>query len=63
MEKNIFDYRSFGEEYDIPLEIIQLYEKEAFDEFPNDKMLMEIHILRAVRAYVKKSARMTLVEN
>ena len=63
MENSLFDYSSLAEEMDIPAEIIQLFEKEACEEFPNDKMLMEIHVLRAVKAYVKKSARKELVEN
>ena len=58
MESYIFDYRYGQEEIDVPEEIIQLYEKEAYDEFPNDKMMMEIHVLRAIKAYVRKSMRM-----
>jgi len=58
MESYIFDYRYGQEEIDVPEEIIQLYEKEAYDEFPNDKMMMEIHVLRAIKAYVRKSLRM-----
>jgi len=63
MDNMIFDYRSLGEEMDIPAEIVQLFEKEAYDEFPNDNMLMEIHIMRAVKAYVKSSSRITVCEN
>ena len=63
MDSTIFDYRSYGEEWDIPAETVQLFEKEAYDEFPNDKMLIEIHILRAIKSYIRKSSRMALVEN
>ena len=63
MDNIIFDYRSFGEEMDIPTEIVQLFEKEAYNEFPNDNMLMEIHVLRAVKAYVKTNSRITVCEN
>ena len=63
MDNMIFDYRAFGEDMNIPAEIIQLFEKEAYDEFPNDNMLMENHILRAVKAYVKSNSRITVCEN
>ena len=53
MENLMFDYRSLGEELDVPLEIIQKLEQEAHDEFPFDDMLAEIHILRAVKTYAK----------
>jgi len=53
MDNILFDYRSFADEYSIPMEVIQKYEKEAYDEFPFDNMLMEIHALRALKAYVK----------
>ena len=49
----MFDYRSLGEELNVPIEIIEKFEKEAHDEFPFDDMLTEIHILRAIKAYSK----------
>jgi len=63
MEDSIFDYRSLGKKFAVPEEIIQKFEKEAFDEFPYDNMLMEIHVLRAVKAYTKTPSRMEVVEN
>ena len=53
MENIMFDYRSFGENSDVPVEIINAFEKEAQNEFPFDKMLMELHVLRAMQSYVK----------
>jgi hypothetical protein len=63
MENLIFDYHSLGEKLAIPEEIIQKFEKEAYDEFPFDNMLMEIHVLRAVKAYAKTNVRMVAIEN
>ena len=55
MEDLMFDYKSLGEELAVPSEIIQQFEKEAHSEFPFDNMLMEIHILRAVKEYAKNN--------
>ena len=57
MENVIFDYRSLGRELAVPTEIIHKYEQEARSEFPSDNMLMEIHILRALKAYAKATTR------
>jgi len=63
MDNLMFDYRSLGEELAVPSEVIQQYEQEAYKEFPFDNMLMEIHILRAVKAYAKTKERMISIEN
>jgi len=63
MENLMFDYWSLGEELAVPSEVIQQFEQEAHDEFPFDNMLMEIHVLRAVKAYAKSEKQMVSVEN
>jgi hypothetical protein len=63
MENLMFDYWSLGEELAVPSEVIQQFEKEAHNEFPYDNMLMEIHVLRAVKAYAKSEKQMATVEN
>ena len=63
MEDLMFDYRSLGERLAVPLEIIQQIEEEAHNDFPFDNMLMEIHILRAVKAYSKTSKQVMPIEN
>jgi len=63
MEALMFDYRSLGEELAVPSEIVHKFEKEAHKEFPSDNMLMEIHILRAIKAYAKTTERMIPIEN
>ena len=62
MENLMFDYRFLSEKLAVPLEIVQQFEQEAYKEFPLDNMLMEIHILRAIKAYAKTTKRMTFVE-
>ena len=63
MEDLMFDYHSLGKNLGIPIEIVQNFEKEALNEFPLDNMLMEIHVLRAIKAYAKINNRMEAVEN
>ena len=63
MEDLVFDYRSLGEKLSVPSEIVQKFEEEARKEFPFDNMLMEIHILRALKAYAKTTMRVMPVEN
>ena len=63
MENLMFDYRSLGKDLAVPAEIIQKFEKEARNEFPFDNMLMEIHILRAIKAYAKTTTRITAIAN
>jgi len=63
MENLMFDYHSIGENLEIPIEIVKNFEKEAQNEFPFDNMLMEIHVLRAIKAYAKANNRMAILEN
>jgi len=63
MENLIFDYRSLGEELSVPSKIVQQFEQEAHMEFPFDNMLMEIHILRAVKEYARTTERKISIEN
>jgi hypothetical protein len=63
MENLMFDYISLGEYFDVPIEIVQKFEKEARNEFPFDNMLLEIHVLRAIKAYAKINARTMAIEN
>ena len=58
MENLMFDYRSYSKNLAIPTEIVQKFEKEALNEFPFDNMLVEIHVLRAIKSYAKMNNRM-----
>jgi hypothetical protein len=59
----MFDYRSLGENLDVPVDVIHDFENEARNEFPYDNMLMEIHVLRAIKSYVTTNAQKATIEN
>jgi hypothetical protein len=51
MEKiEYFDYRKVAKEMNVPNAILKKIEKEVKDEFPKDKMMYELHVLRALRS-------------
>ena len=47
----VFDYRSIAEARGIPHDVLSAIEEDARAEFPQDSMLMELHILRAVKRH------------
>jgi hypothetical protein len=53
MKHLIFDYQSLGKNLAVPAEVVRKLEEEARNDFPFDNMLMEIHVLRAVKSYAK----------
>jgi hypothetical protein len=63
MENIMFDYRSLGEKLAVPSKIIQKIEEDVRNEFPFDNMLMEIHILRAIKTYAKTNTQVMSIEN
>jgi hypothetical protein len=51
MEKiEYFDYQKVAKEMKVPASILKKIEKEVKDEFPKDKMMYELHVLRAIRS-------------
>ncbi len=51
MEKiEYFDYQKVAREMNVPEAILNKIEKEVKEEFPKDKMMYELHVLRAVRS-------------
>ena len=58
MEKiEYFDYQKVAKEMKVPDSILKKIEKEVKEEFPKDKMMYELHVLRALRSkyWQKKS--------
>ena len=55
--KMSFDYRTAAKAAKIPSAALRSLESEAFREFPGDPMLMELHVLRAVKAYGERRHR------
>ncbi len=51
MEKiDYFDYKRLARNMKVPNTILKKIEREVKKEFPSDKMLYELHVLRAVRS-------------
>ncbi len=51
MEKiEYFDYQKVAKEMSMPDITLKKIEKEVKEEFPKDKMMYELHVLRAVRS-------------
>ncbi len=57
MEANerIFDIESLADKWKINPSLLDKLVREAREEFPNDEMMVELHVLRALRrSQVKK---------
>jgi len=51
MEKiEYFDYQKVAREMNLTPTTLQKIEKEVRREFPKDKMMYELHVLRAIRS-------------
>jgi hypothetical protein len=51
MEKiEYFDYLKVAREMNVPNAILKKIEREVKLEFPKDKMMYELHVLRALRS-------------
>lgn len=52
-----FDYEKVARDMNLPGPILKKIEKEVKTEFPKDKMMYELHVLRAIRSkYWQKAA-------
>ena len=45
-----FNYPKVAKEMKVPAALIKRIEKEVKKEFPKDKMMYELHVLRAMRS-------------
>ena len=50
----IFNYQSIADKFGISDNIVKKIEKEVKKEIPNDNMIMELHVLRALKSYANK---------
>jgi hypothetical protein len=51
-----FDYQKVAKDMKMSVSILKKIEKEVAAEFPEDKMMFELHVLRAIRSgYWKKA--------
>jgi hypothetical protein len=53
----MFDYQKFAQKYKIDEEVLHNIEEETRREFAPDEMMIELHILRALRSYVIQTAK------
>ncbi len=58
MEKiEYFDYQKLAQRMHVPGIVLKKIEREVKKEFPSDRMMYELHVLRAVRSgYWQKQA-------
>ena len=45
-----FDYEKVSREMGVPEDILKRIEEETRKEFPSDRMMFELHMLRAVKS-------------
>jgi len=50
----IFNYQSVADKFGISDNIVEETVKEIRKEIPNDNMIMELHVLRALKSYANK---------
>ena len=51
MEKiEYFDHQKVAREMKVPAAVLKKIEKEVKEEFPKDKMMYELHVLRALNS-------------
>ena len=54
--KRIFDYEALAREYNIKPEVLARLVEDASKDFPNDEMMTELHVIRALRWLRRRSA-------
>ncbi len=57
-----FDIEKKARELGIRSEMYQKLKEEVKNEFPNDEMMFELHLLRALMEYSRKNVGMTCAE-
>jgi hypothetical protein len=55
MIQNIFDYQTSARAMNIPDSVLLDIEKDIRNEYPDDAMLAELHILRALNSYAMQN--------
>jgi len=50
----IFNYQSVADKFGISDNIVRKIVEEIRKEIPNDNMIMELHVLRALKRYANK---------
>ena len=50
----IFNYQSVADKFGISDNIVKKIVEETRKEIPNDNLIMELHVLRALKSYANK---------
>jgi len=58
----MFDYISFANSMRIDSAVVASFEGEAKQEFPNDDMLRELHIMRALKTYFNSNGKIQKIK-
>jgi predicted house-cleaning noncanonical NTP pyrophosphatase (MazG superfamily) len=45
-----FDYQKVAKDMNMPASLLKKIEKEVKAEFPQDKMMYELHVMRAIKS-------------
>ena len=53
----MFDYNKLIEQYEIDIDIAEQIIAEIKEEFLDDEMMMELHIIRALKSYALSTLR------
>ena len=53
----MFDYNKLIEQYEINPDIAEQIVTEIKEEFADDEMMMELHIIRALRSYARSALK------
>jgi len=53
----IFDIKGKAQELGISKDIYKKLEREVRQEFPNDEMMFELHLIRVLKSYSRKKVR------
>lgn len=50
MAKRVFDYQTMAQKYNVKSDILAEFVNEARKEFDQDEMMIELHVIRAIRS-------------
>ena len=56
LTENAFDYKALAERYNIGPEILAELVDDARKDFPGDEMMVELHVIRALRQLERREA-------
>jgi hypothetical protein len=55
-QSKFFDYEALSKKFNVNSEVLAQFVKEATEEFPDDNMMIELHVIRALNWLNKKKS-------